>query len=1591
MLTVAPTKLSLVLITALLLAQPQAYAAGTPDVKPKLKDQQKTDADGDNKVDRGDTVTYEAKVDNKTGTASANSVIYNATLDPNSTLVAGSIKVTPIAVNDTYSSLGNISLSVVAADGLLKNDFDPKDANTPTNAGMTVTPGVFATTDGNSVTVNADGSFTFNPAFGYLGIDSFTYTAVDSDAMVDTGTVTLDVSGKILFVDLAAAAGGDGSQGAPFNSLAPINAAGGVGDSDEPNDVIYLFNGNYTENFELEDGQVITGSGVALTAGSTTILPPGTPPSFAGNITLANANEIQGFAFNPATGTSISGNGKTGGIISASTINLTGATSAISLTNHLSNFTYNGSVSGTSSSSAVIVNGGNAIHNFNGDITLNGGRLVDVQNTTGGSLAVSGALASNGGSAINIMNNTGNPNFQFNGVTVTAGQGVAVNLTGNGASTVGFSGNFDITTANGSGLVADSGVLSLADVNTFTNQVNATGGAALDLSGVNVGTLGFDSLRSHNNTTVGIFLNQLSGNVTVLGNIDIPRAGGIGLRILGGTASYDFSGGTFTALNSGTQFPGGNSDLSIMGNALGAISFGDLVLGGNSIGFVVSISNVSNSVDFGNLDIKESSVGIAMNISNTTGNISFNSINIGTDSAVDTGVLINSPSGTINLGSGNIANKNSGSSGAGIRVEGGANVNYSGNITYNGAEQMFYAKGHSGTVTLSTGTLAATNGKGVHIENSSGTYNLNGPVTLNGGNARFRVISGSTGTVNIDNMIITNPTGRAFDVRASSANINYNGGSVTQNNATTALNIADNTGGTINIAPNMTFNTGTSNATNIANNTGTTVNISGQLDIDSTSGNGFSASGGGTFALTNANNTINTTTGQPINLNGVTIGAAGIDFSSATASGTVTADGVNLTGVTGGNFVLDNLTVNSSAAAIDGIEINGSSVNSIIGSATIDNTGGAGINLTGANGTVTFTSVNIDGTTGVGVQVTNNTNPVNINGGSIGSTNDPTDNAFDVNGGSGNITSAASIINQTNRAVDVTGRTAGTATFSGNISETGTGINVSSNSGGATIFSGASKTINTGANTAVNLTTNVGHTVSFTNGGLDLDVTSGVGFNATGGGTVVASGANNNINKTATGNAVNISGATIGAAGVNFQSVTQNVGVTAINLNNTGASGGFAITGAGSANSGGSLSNLTGEAILLTDTFTPSFNWMNISNITREAIKGVRVNGITVTNTTVNNAGSVDAANDDDLFGFVRDGNGDNGLFGTARFENLTLSNVHERAIDIVNEGSGSLDLDIINVSVNDNDDTHGEDAIRVQSEGSINTDLLISGGTYNNLELDAVAYFAQGTGMNNIEITNVTSTNGGGPDNLPNGGGIAIIGSNNSGTTFNIHNNNLTGVQGEGVQIIGLPGASQTLVMNGTIANNIISSDNADGIDLDFDGNVGGGSVINATIDVNGNTISFDDDGIGMDYRDTAGTANITVRNNTLSVIAGDDGVTTDSDDGVFIFSDDDIVGGSGNSTINMAILNNTFSGIAAADKNIVVEDIQNPSKSACFNISGNSSGIIELDFEAGSGGGSITQASTAALASANNSSIVNVVSLQPTFNGPCSNVPLP
>ncbi len=112
------------------------------------------------------------------------------------TITVNAVNDAPVAANDNYSTNEDTPLSVAAA-GVLANDSDV-DGN-PLTAVLVSGPA------NGSLTLNADGSFSYTPNANFNGSDSFTYRANDGTANSNLATVTITVNA----VNDAPAAAGD--------------------------------------------------------------------------------------------------------------------------------------------------------------------------------------------------------------------------------------------------------------------------------------------------------------------------------------------------------------------------------------------------------------------------------------------------------------------------------------------------------------------------------------------------------------------------------------------------------------------------------------------------------------------------------------------------------------------------------------------------------------------------------------------------------------------------------------------------------------------------------------------------------------------------------------------------------------------------------------------------------------------------------------------------------------------------------------------------------------------------------------------------------------------------------------------------------------------------------------------------------------------------------------------------------------------------------------------------------------------------------------------------------------------------------------
>lgn len=382
-----------------------------------------TDTNGNGVVNPGDTLRYTITVQN-TGADPATNLVINDTLDANTTL-QGTPIYSPIAVNETYSSIGNVGINVPDGAGdLLANDLNPNGSGT-----LTITA---VNTAGTQGTVNVNmttGAFTFNPNPGFEGATGFSYTLSNGTGLTDTATVTINVSGMIWFIDNSQGANGDGRLGTPFNSLANFNA----GAADEAGDNIFLYRQtatNYTGGITLLANQKLIGQGATASLASITgitvptfsnALPAtnGTRPTLthsANNVTLSTGNTVRGLNINSTGGSALFATNFNNLTASENTASATGGVAAINLDNASGTAAINVtfiSVSASGSTNGII------LADTTGSFTVSGnaGTCTSEATCTGGTIKNS----LNDGIKLNNATNT---SFNFMLIDNNDGNGV---------------------------------------------------------------------------------------------------------------------------------------------------------------------------------------------------------------------------------------------------------------------------------------------------------------------------------------------------------------------------------------------------------------------------------------------------------------------------------------------------------------------------------------------------------------------------------------------------------------------------------------------------------------------------------------------------------------------------------------------------------------------------------------------------------------------------------------------------------------------------------------------------------------------------------------------------------------------------------------------------------------------------------------------------------------------------------------------------------------------------------------------------------------------------------------------------------------
>lgn len=1127
------------------------------------------------------------------------------------------------------------------------------------------------------------------------------------------------------------------------------------------------------------------------------------------------------------------------------------------------------------------------------------------------------------GAAVGVTGTTTIDNAVLDGIRIENSAG---NVTFGGTTTisnaVGFDGDgVDLGTSAGG---ANTGTYTFNGVDITVNGVGAFGFRATDSGTVTVNDPGGTNQITSNNGTA-VFINPTVTNIT-LQNVTSTNSTDSGVEIDLGSA-----GSTFTVTGTTTITNSTNAGIHVNASD-GTISFGNTVIDNTgTAGGGVQIDGAGNrTVSFtGGLDI-DTTTGTGFIADGSGGSLTLNVANAGTETInTTTGQVLSLNQVTIGTGVNFDSLQNSGSvAGDAIflsDVDGGAfnggAVTSAGTTGGGTRDAIEITGGSTSNMSFASATIDNASGIGIRIVDPAGTVTFT-TVDIDGGG--FGLFVGETGgfaptgTVNIN--------GGTFGATATQSNsaLLINGGDTTVNIAANVThsgasgagaNVINRSGGNVTISGSVTT-TGTSSGISAGSNTAGTVDFQGNLNLSGANAAiSVAANTAGTYTFSGASKVVNRT--------GAT-GAAG-------AAVAVGDNGTSTINFTNGGLAITT-TVGRAFRAAGGGTVNVSGLGN-----TIQTTSGMAIGgYFNAALNATFASVNVSAISGdraidlqtvsgsltvQGGTITNTGNFQAIRIGSAGS---------NTSGGNATINIATNVNSSgaTGLAAEVAELTGGSVTLSGNFTDnnaTGGGLLVSgiNNGTAATVtFSGTTKQVNTVTNAGVVVTGNTNGTVNFTNGALDIDTTSGTGFSATGGGTVTVQDAGNTVNSTG-GTSITISGTTIGAAGVTFQSVTQNGGTNAIVLNNTGA-GGFTVTGTGTTDgSGGTIQNVTGNAIQLANASNVDLRNMNLTNVAttqgagstvfggnianyNAGVKLTNVTNLTLNNLDINgnnNAGQVGISGqsvsgltitDTTVEAFGNAAGEDNiqfqGLTGTVTITNLINRDTGSDLFAIDNTGDGgtaaggNLTMTVTGSTFQETLAGVGAGGLRVNTSSAGTTNVSVNTSIFGNGTASGAAGGLQGTGLEldvgRGHVGTLTVE-----DSTFNGMNVAISGTLDSDgvgagpqLTVNIRDgadagtagNTITGIRSNAINLFtngtlgpGVGTLRATITDNtiGTLGTAGSGSQLGSGIRV---GNEGGSTM---TVNINNNTIQeiANFEGVFASNNVMAGTSNITITNNVF------------------------------------------------------------------------------------------------------------------------------
>jgi YVTN family beta-propeller protein len=434
------------------------------------------------------------------------------------------------AVGNTVFGVGTSppQPSTSSSGSVLSNSTDP-------GATLTAVAGTLATANGGTVSLNADGTFTYHPPAGFTGSDTFSFQVTNGHTTA-SAVATIVVAGRVWYVNDAAAANGSGTSTSPFNALSAVTGPGGP---TATGDDIFLFDSPtpYGGGIVLKADQLLIGQSQTLTVdGELVSTGAGTNP------TITNGGGV-GIALgegDTVTGITVSGTSAAG--VSANALNAFTLSPSDTITN--------------AGADGLDVTGGSGTITAGAAISGAARHSVDVSGRTGGTMTVSGAVHDTG-----------------TGVLLSSNSGAEIDFTGGLAASSGVNPAFQAT---GGGTI---------DVTGAANTLATTTADALNVvnTAIGAGGLTFQSITAGTSAagpSDGISLqNTGAGALTVTGTGAVPGSGGT-IQHATDTTSY---GGDVSLRTAGSVSLSNMLIETPAGDGVGGEELTSLTLVGNTI------------------------------------------------------------------------------------------------------------------------------------------------------------------------------------------------------------------------------------------------------------------------------------------------------------------------------------------------------------------------------------------------------------------------------------------------------------------------------------------------------------------------------------------------------------------------------------------------------------------------------------------------------------------------------------------------------------------------------------------------------------------------------------------------------------------------------------------------------------------------------------------------------------------------------------------------------------------------------------------------------------------------------------------------